>query len=290
MRLLDVMSQKSFSLVLQMDPPKGTGAESLMDSILAVRGRIDAVAFTDNPMAIMRMHPLAPCHLLRRKNVEAILGVNSRDRNRLSLQSELLAAWALDVRSVLFREGEDATYGDHPLAAPCRDLTLESMLEAAARFRKGTDLSGQPLDGPVSFHVGVSIPITDDRDANRARAEDLGRWASLGAQYAVLDPTYEVGTVEAFSRSASRTGLKLFASVLLLKSVGMAKYLNSVPGVPNIPDEIIQRIQKAPVKPKACLEIAAEFIRGLREICSGVFVVPLGWESRVPELLDLLSE
>jgi methylenetetrahydrofolate reductase (NADPH) len=290
MRFADVVSQKGFSLVMQVDPPKGTGAESLMDTILAVRGRIDAVAFTDNPMAIMKMHPLAPCHLLRRKNVEAILSVNSRDRNRLSLQSELLAAWALDVRSVLFREGEDPTYGDHPLAAPCRDLTLESMLEAAARFRKGTDLSGQPLDGPVSFHVGVSIPITDDRDANRARAEGLRRWASLGAQYVVLDPTYEIGTVEAFSRSASQAGLKLFASVLLLKSVGMAKYLNSVPGVPDIPDEIIQRIQKAPVKPKACLEIAAEFIRRLGETCDGVFVVPLGWESRVPELLDLLSD
>jgi len=290
MRFADVVSQKGFSLVMQVDPPKGTGAESLMDTILAVRGRIDAVAFTDNPMAIMKMHPLAPCHLLRRKNVEAILSVNSRDRNRLSLQSELLAAWALDVRSVLFREGEDPTYGDHPLAAPCRDLTLESMLEAAARFRKGTDLSGQPLDGPVSFHVGVSIPITDDRDANRARAEGLRRWASLGAQYVVLDPTYEIGIVEAFSRSASQAGLKLFASVLLLKSVGMAKYLNSVPGVPDIPDEIIQRIQKAPVKPKACLEIAAEFIRRLGETCDGVFVVPLGWESRVPELLDLLSD
>lgn len=290
MRFSDVLGQKSFSLVLQVDPPKGTGAEALVDSVLAVRGRVDAVALTDNPMAVMKMHPLAPCCLLRRKNVEAILGVNSRDRNRLSLQSELLAAWALDVQSVLFREGEDPTYGDHPLTAPCRDLTLESMLEAAASFRKGADLSGQPLDRPVSFHVGVSIPITDDPSANRARAEGLGRWAALGAQYAVLDPTYEIGTVEVFARSASRAGLKLFASVLLLKSVGMAKYLNSVPGVPDIPDEIIQRIQKAPVKPRACLEIAADFIRRMEKTCDGVFVVPLGWESRMPELLDLLSD
>lgn len=290
MRFADVLGQKSFALVLQVDPPKGTAMEALVESVLAVRGRVDAVAFADNPMAVMKMHPLAPCHLLRRKNVEAILGVNSRDRNRLSLQSELLAAWALDVQSVLFREGEDPTYGDHPLASPCRDLTVEAMLEAAACFRKGTDLAGQPLDGPVAFYTGVSIPITDDPDANRARAEGLGRWAALGAQYAVLDPTYEIGTVEAFSRAASKAGIKLFASVLLLKSVGMAKYLNSIPGVPDIPDEIIQRIQKAPVKPRACLEIAAEFIRRLQKTCDGVFVVPLGWESKVPELLDLLAD
>lgn len=289
MRFADVVNQKGFSLVVQMDPPKGTETAALVNAALAVRGRVDAVAFTDNPMAIMKMHPIAPCHLLRQKKVEAILSVNSRDRNRLSLQSELLAAWALDVRSVLFRKGEDPTYGDHPVTAPCADLTVESMLDVVATFRKGTDLSGQPIEAPPSFHAGVSVQVTDDPDANRSRAAGLARWAELGAQFVVLDSTYEVDTVQAFSQAASRAGIKLFASVLMLKSVGMAKYLNSIPGVPDIPEEIIQRIAKAPVKPRACLECAADFIRRIEKMCDGVFLVPLGWESKVPELLDLLS-
>ncbi|MEW6439741.1 MAG: methylenetetrahydrofolate reductase [bacterium] len=289
MRFADVMNHKDFALVIQIDPPKGTATGALLDAALSFRGRVDAVAFTDNPMATMKMHPLAPCHLLRQKNVETILTVNSRDRNRLSLQSELLAAWALDIRSVLFREGEDPTYGDHPLTAPCSDLTLEGMLDAVAAFRKGTDLSGQPVEGAPSFHAGVYAPLTDDPDANRARAAGLARWAELGARFVVLGSTYDVDTIHAFSQAASRAGIKLIASVLILKSVGMAKYLNSVPGVPDIPDEIIQRIAQAPIKPRAGLEIAADFIRHIGKVCDGAFVIPLGWEARVPELLDLMN-
>ena len=289
MRFADLLNQKAFSLVVQVDPPKGTDTTALVNTALSVRGRVDAVAFTDNPMAIMKMHPIAPCHLLRQRNVEAILNVNSRDRNRLLLQSELLAAWALDLRSVLFREGEDPTYGDHPLTSPCRDLSVEGMLEVASTFRKGTDLSGQPLEVPPSFHVGVAVPVTDDPKVNHSKFAGLARWAELGAHFAVLGSTYDAATIQEFSRVASGTGLKLFASVLLIKSVGMAKYLNSIPGVPDIPDEIIQRIARAPIKPRACLEVAADFIRQIEKVCDGVFVVPLGWEAKVPELLDVLE-
>jgi len=254
-----------------------------------VRGRVDAFAFTDNLMAVMKMHPLAPCHLLRQKKVETILNLNSRDRNRLSLQSELLAAWALDIQSVLFHEGEDPSYGDHPLAAPCRDLTLESMLEIVASFHKGKDLSGQTLAPSPDFFAGVCVPLSDDQDKNRARARELSRWGRSGARFAVLSSTYDAGTVREFSAAAAAAGIKLFASVLLLKSFGMAKYLNTIPGVPDIPEAIMEKISRAPVKPRACLEIAADFIRQLQGTCDGVFLVPLGWEAKVPELLDLLA-
>ena len=289
MRFADVVKQKPFSLVVQLDPPKGADATPLMDSALAVRGRVDAFAFTDNLMAVMKMHPLAPCHLLRKKNVETILNLNTRDRNRLSLQSELLAAWALDIRSVLFHEGEDPTYGDHPLAAPCRDLTVEGMLEAVASFRAGRDLSGQALEPRPDFFTGVAVPVTDDPEKNRARARELPKWARAGAQFAVLGSTYDAGTVREFAGAAKGAGLKLFASVLLLKSYGMAKYLNTIPGVPDVPEAILARIAGAPIKPRAGLEIAADFVRELEPVCDGVFLVPLGWESRLPELLDLIA-
>ncbi len=286
MRFAEVVNQKKFSLIVQMDPPKGTDPTNLLNAALAVKGRIDAISFTDNPVATMRMSPIALCQHLQQKNMEPILVINSRDRNRLAFQSDLLAAWALGVQSVILNEGGDPTYGDHPLAAPCNDLDMKGMLEAVSSFREGKDLSGHPVEKAPSFHAGVNVEISDDEQTNRKRAEGISQLAKLGAQFVFLGPTYEKETIKAFSEAAAGTGMKVFASIVLLKSVGMAKYLNNMPGKPNVPEEVIRKIQKAPIKSKAGLEIAAGFMKELETVCDGVVILPLGWEAKIPELLD----
>ena len=289
MSFAEVVNQKAFSLVVRMDPPKGGDLTQLLDTALTVRGRIDATCFSDCPMAIMRMHPLAPCHLLQQKKMETILNLNARDRNRLSIQSELLAAWALGVKSVLLCEGEDPSFGDHPVTKPCKDLDLKGMLGAVSAFKQGKDLAGQPVAGSPSFHTGIEIQLTDDASLNQKKASDLGKWANLGVDFVFVGNTYDAGTIKPFADAAARTGVKVFASIVLLKSLGMAKYLNSIKGVPNIPEPVMQKIAKAPIKQKACLEIAADFVREIRKVCSGIVICPLGWETKVPELLDLLE-
>jgi len=289
MRFADVLNQKRFSLVVRMDPPKGGDLTQMIHAALAIRGRVDATCFSDCPMAVMRMNPLAPCHLLQQKNMETILNVNARDRNRLSFQAELLAAWALGIRSILLCEGEDPSYGDHPLTIPCKDLNLEGMLGVVAAFKEGKDLAGQPVAANPSFHTGIEIQLTDDAESNRRKAATLGKWAKLGVDFVFVGNTYEADAIKPFADAAAQTGIKVLASIVLLKSLGMAKYLNSIKGVPNIPEPIMQKITKAPMKQKACLEIAADFVRQVEKICHGAVICPLGWEAKVPELMDLLK-
>ncbi len=289
MSFADVVNQKDFSLVVRMDPPKGGGLAPLLETALAIRGRIDATCFSDCPMAVMRMNPLAPCHLLQQKKMETILQMNARDRNRLAIQSELLAAWALGIRSILLCQGEDPSYGDHPVTLPCKDLDLEGMLGAVSAFKEGKDLAGQPVDAAPSFHTGIEIQLSDDAERNRKMAADLGRWARLGVDFVFVGNTYDADMIKPFADAAAGTGLKVLASIVLLKSLGMAKYLNSIKGVPNIPASIMQRIMKAPIKQKACLEIAADFAGEIKKVCNGIVICPLGWEAKVPELLDLLQ-
>jgi 5,10-methylenetetrahydrofolate reductase len=240
-------------------------------------------------MAIMRMNPLAPCHLLQQKKMATILNLNARDRNRLAVQSDLLAAWALGIKSILLCDGEDPSFGDHPVTMPCKDLDLEGVLGAVAAMKEGKDLAGQPVADNPSFHTGIEIQLTDDQEANKKKAADLARWAKLGVDFAFVGNTYEPDMIKPFAEAASGSGIKVFASIVLLKSLGMAKYLNSIKGVPNIPAALMQRITKAPIKQKACLEIAADFVNDIKNVCSGAVICPLGWEAKVPELLDLLQ-
>jgi len=289
MSFADVVNQKRFSLVVRMDPPKGGDLTQLLDTALAIRGRVDATCFSDCPMAIMRMNPLAPCHLLQQKKMDTILNLNGRDRNRLSIQSELLAAWALGIRSILLCEGEDTSYGDHPVTMPCRDLDLKGMLGAVSAFKEGKDLAGQPVAASPSFHTGIDIQLTDDDASNRRKAADLGKWAKLGVDFVFVGNTYDADTIKPFAEATAGTGIKVLASFVLLKSLGMAKYLNSIKGVPNVPPSVMEKITKAPIKQKVCLEIAVDFVREIEKVCDGAVICPLGWEAKVPELLDLLK-
>ena len=116
------------------------------------------------------------------------------------------------------------------------------------------------------------------------------RVADLGVDFAFEGNTYDADAIKTFADAAAGTGIKVFASIVLLKSLGMAKYLNSIKGVPNIPEPVMQKIAKSPIKQKACLEIAADFVREIRKVCNGIVICPLGWETKVPELLDMLKE
>ena len=112
MSLTEGLGKKGFLLLTEVDPPKGGDPATFLDGVMGIKGRVDAVAVTDGAHAIMRMTPLAPCRLLLDRNVEPVMVINGRDRNRISFQGDLLAAWALGVKSVLVKEGLNPASGD----------------------------------------------------------------------------------------------------------------------------------------------------------------------------------
>ena len=128
-----------------------------------------------------------------------------------------------------------------------------------------------------------------DKAAQELRTRVSNRLAELGVRFVVLGPTYDVNILDLFSRSAEDTGVKVFASIMLLKSVAMVRYLNNLPGVPSIPHEFLKMMMKAPVKAQAGLNIAASFVGDIKARCQGAVLITIGWENRLPEFLDLVG-
>ena len=289
MNFSEVIEKQAFALLAEVDPPKGVNTKGFLDAALSIKGRVDALAVTDAAHAFMRMTPLAPSRLLLDHNLDPVMIVNGRDRNRLSFQGDLLSARAMGVRNILVKEGQDAAVGDQPMVQSSGDLDLETMLKCAAALNDGKDLSGEALDGATDFLVGAALDVSDDVNANQLTAESIPRLAELGVRFVVLGPTYDVNILDLFSRSAEDTGVKVFASIMLLKSVAMVRYLNNLPGVPSIPHEFLKMMMKAPVKAQAGLNIAASFVKDIKARCQGAVLITIGWENRLPEFLDLVG-
>lgn len=282
-------SPRPCRLITELDPPKGTNLQTFLASALAIRGRVDGVRVTDNEHAIMRMSPLAPCLALREKGFEPGMVINGRDRNRLSFQADLLCAAALGITEIVIKQGHDPREGDQPMARTSGDLDLDTMLTCAARLNSGKDLSGEPLDGATDFSIGVCLELSDDIKRNRELAESFQKLKDLGVQSVTLGPTYDLNIIELFLPRAEQTGIKLYSSLLFLKSVTMIRYLNNLVGVPCIPQEFQKKMMQAPDKKAAGLQVAADFLRELQPLSDGVVLVSLGWKERLPEFLNFIE-
>ena len=289
MSLTDRLGKKEFLLLAEVDPPKGADPSAFLDMVLGIKGRVDAVAVTDGAHAIMRMTPLAPCRLLLDRNVEPLMVLNGRDRNRLSFQGDLLAAWALGVKSVLIKEGLDPAIGDQPMAKTSGDLNLEVMLQCIQGLNAGKDLAGEALQGQTGFTVGAVVRLSDDDGKNRRQAESLKRLSELGVRFVVLGPTYDVNIIDIFKEAAEEAGVELFASLMFLKSVAMVRYLNNLPGAPSVPNEFLKQMMSTPLKKQAGMEIAKSFLKDIESKCQGAVLIALGWGTRLPEFLTLIG-
>ena len=268
----------------ELNPPKGTDLAGLYEKAALLDSRVDAFNVTDSAGSTMTMAPVAAAHLLLDRGIEPILQITGRDRNRIAVQSELLAAAALGVRNVLCMSGDPPGAGDHPDAKAVFDIDAIEIVKAISSLTGGADMSGAELSGTPDLNPGaVANPGADDLDKELGRMEDK---LEAGAAFFQTQAVYEPATFEAFMKAADRFGVPVIAGLIVLKSARMAQYLNAnLPGV-HVPDALVAAMDGAKDRRKTSAEISAGLAAELSAMCRGVHVMAIGWESEVPGILD----
>lgn len=284
MSLKEQLASGRFIVVAELQPPKGNHLSELIEQAGRLKGRVDAISVPDLQNAIMRLGSLSVCALLKAQGIETIYNLSCSDRNRLALQSELLNASALGLDNVLILQGDSPALGDHYDAKPVFDLDVLGLLGAAKRLQEGYDLTGNDLKGKPEFCIGTEIQLrTKDQDFE---GMDLERKMGLGVHFFLTSSVYDVGLFETFIKKVAHLKVPVIAGVTLLKSVGMARYVNKNVEGASIPEAIIDKLMKASNKQEASIEIAREMVRQLRPLCQGIQIIPIGWEPLIPAVLD----
>jgi methylenetetrahydrofolate reductase (NADPH) len=273
-----------FVITSEIGPPKGTHIQEMMADAELLRGRVDAINVTDLQSSVMRLGSLAVCHLLQEKGLEPIFQVTCRDRNRLALQADLLSASVLGIKNVLALTGDYASLGDHPQSKPVFDLDSVNLLKVIKTLEGGTDMVGNALQGVPRFFPGAVVnPGGNPVEAQIIKME---KKIKAGANFFQTQAVYDVGAFEKFMKRVTPFRVPVLAGIILLKSAGMARFMNkNVAGV-FVPEPLIQKMAKADDRVKTSIEIGAELIRDLKGMCQGVHIMPIGWENKVPALLD----
>ena len=285
--LQEKLDSATFVITGEIGPPKGTNVDPcLKEAEEYLKNRCTAVNVTDNQSSVMRFGSMAACRMLLDRGIEPILQMVCRDRNAIALQSDLLSAYGLGIRNVLAITGDHQTLGDHPQSTGVFDLDSVGLLQVLSTLESGKDMSANELDGKPQFVKGAVVtPCVDPVEPQIIKME---KKVQAGAQFFQTQAVYEPERFAAFMQQVKPIGVPVIAGIVLLKSAGMAKYMNkNVAGV-NVPDEMIKELAGVDKNKRAdkSVEIAARLINELKSLCQGIHIMALGWERHVPAILE----
>lgn len=283
----EALDSGKFLITAEVGPIKGTETEGLLEDAELIRGKVDAINVTDLQSSVMRLGSMAVCHLLTERGIDPIFQLTCRDRNRLALQSDLLSAWVLGIRNVLALTGDHPTLGDHPDAMPVFDLDSVSLLRVISRLNEGFDMGGNQLKGVPDFCAGAVVnPGADTEAALEMQIIRMEKKIEAGARFFQTQGIFDLDLFERFMKRIEGFKTPVLGGVILLKSAGMARFMNkNVAGV-FVPEPLIKEMEETKDKVKTSVKLAAKLIKGLKDICQGVHIMAIGWEKRIPMVME----
>jgi methylenetetrahydrofolate reductase (NADPH) len=300
-----VLRAGHFAVTGELGPPQSADKEEVIHKAHLLKGVADAFNITDNQTAVVRLSSIGSAVLVMREGLEPTVQMTCRDRNRLAIQADLLAAYALGARNLLCLTGDHQCFGNHPTAKNVHDLDSIQLIRMVKNMRdEGIFECGDEIKGQVPrFFIGAAInPFADPFEF---RAHRLAKKVEAGVDFVQTQLIYDMPRFRKFMEQVVDMGLHekvyILAGVGPIKSVGAANYMkNYVPGmivrdkwidglraaIADIPKEDKQARRDALRQQgiKAC----SEQIRELREIegVAGVHIMAIEWEEAVRPIVE----
>jgi methylenetetrahydrofolate reductase (NADPH) len=285
-RLAEALRTGRFAVTAEVAPPRGADVTRLRETARLLRGWVDAANVTDNQGARVRMSSLAGSAVLLAEGLDPVMQMTCRDRNRIALQSDLLAAGGLGVPNVLLMTGDRPERGDHPDAPGVFDLDSDSLTAAARALRDdGTLLSGQTVDPAPRYLIGAVDP-------GAGEPERLARKVALGTEFVQTQFVFDVAAFAGWLARVRDLGLTQRCGVLAgvgpIRSLRALDVMAGLPGVA-VPPALKRRLRGVPAHRVAeeGMAACAETVAALRELpgLAGVHVMAVAYEQGVPEIL-----
>lgn len=278
-RLGSLIEQGKFVTLVEIVPPRGIDCSREIEGaqVLAQLG-VHAINVPDSPHAAARMSAQSLCiQIQQHTGIETVLHYTCRDRNVLSIQSDLLGASSIGLRNILCLTGDPPKLGNYPDATAVFDVDSIGLVNLARRLNHGQDVGANPIGASTNFTIGVSAnPGAPDME------HELKRFAykvEAGAEYAITQPVFDLRLLESFLKRIEQFRIPVIAGIWPLTGLRNAEYMKNDLRVA-MPEEMMLRMAQAST-PEAAREegihIAQEMLEQVRPYVQGVQVAaPFG--------------
>jgi len=289
-RIGAMVAAGEFITMVEIVPPKGIDCSKEIDGAAMLhRLGVDAINIPDSPRASARMSAQSLCvQVQQHVGIETILHYTCRDRNVLSIQSDLLGASSIGLKNILCLTGDPPKLGNYPNATAVFDVDAIGLVNVVHNLNYGLDIGSNSIGASTGFTIAVAAnPGVQDMD------QEVRRFAfkvEAGAEYAITQPVFDLRVLEEFLRRIEGFRIPVIAGIWPLTSLRNAEFMKNDLRV-SMPEEIMARMAKVTTPEEGRAEgakIAREMLAEAKPMVQGVQVsAPFGRYTVAADVLGL---
>jgi 5,10-methylenetetrahydrofolate reductase len=286
MKLKTALKKKKFVVTSEVQAPVDQEPEELVRSLSQVRGRVDGVSLSEVELEGIVGDTIKTCELLNQSLLEPIYQTTTRDKNRLQLQKDLIDAHDAGIDNLLVFTEDYRLTGDSLQEMMFFHVDAGKLDSVLEHIRQGETVEGDSLKSRADFLLGSGVESSWGKNVPDLEMKEMEEMTKIGAGYFLTTPVFDVDLFARFLKQAQTFGVPVIAEVMILRTAGMARFLNRHLRSGLVPEWIIQKLARAPDRQKASVEIFSDIVTGLKDLCQGVHIITIGGEEKLKLYLD----
>jgi 5,10-methylenetetrahydrofolate reductase len=287
MKLKDALERKKFVVTSEIQSPMGDDTpDAVVEQMKRVRGRVDGVSLREVELEGVVGDNVKTCELLEQNRFNAIYQTTTRDKNRIQLEKDLANAHEAGIENLLVFTEDYRITGATLQEAMFFHVDSGKLASVLRHIRQGQSVAGQQLEKPIDFTLGSGVESLWGQNVPKKGMEEMEAMREIGTGYFLTTPIFDLESFEKFMKQVGTFKVPVIAEVLLLRTAGMARFINRHFKSSLVPDWVIQKLDKATDKEKASIELFADTVAGLKDICQGVHIITFGGVDKLQPYLD----
>ncbi len=286
MKLKEALKKKKFVVTSEVQSPIDQEPEDLVESLSRVRGRVDGVSLSEVEFEGVVGDTIKTCQLLNKNLLEPIYQTTTREKNRLQLEKDLVNAHSAGVENLLVFTEDYRITGDSLQEMMFFHVDAGKLQSVLEHLKEGQTVEGDSLEAKADFLLGSGVESGWGKNVPDLEMKEMEEMTKMGTGYFLTTPVFDLDKFAKFIQQTNTFGVPVIAEVMILRTAGMARFLNRHLRSGLVPDWIIQKLARAPDKQKASIEIFTDLVTGLKDICQGVHIITIGAEENLKAYLD----
>lgn len=287
MNLKESLEKKRFVVTSEVQVPLGDEEpEAVVESLNKVKGCVDGLSVSDIELEGVVSDTIKTCGLLKQNNLNAIYQTTTRDKNRYQLQKDLTLAHETGVENLLVFTEDYRIAGDTLQESMFFHVDSGKLASVMDHLRQGVTIEGKELDSKIDFVLGSGVETPWGKNMPKRGMEEMEDMMNVGTGFFLTTPIFDVDQFARFMKQVEPFKVPVIAEVMILRTAGMGKFLNRHFKSGLVPEWVIQKLMSAPNKTKASMELFADTVNSLKDICQGVHIITIGGIDNLVQYLD----
>ena len=286
MNLKEALKKKEFVVTSEVQTPYDEDPEGLIQELSLVRGRVDGVRIREVGVGGIIERSIRGCEVLKRHQFEPIYQTTTRDKSRIELQKDFAGAYEAGVENLLVFTEDYRITGDSLQELMFFHVDLGKLESVLTHLREGQTVDGRELPFKADFTLGSGVESGWEKQIPDMELKEMEELTKAGAGFFLTTPVFDLERFEKFIKATNTFGVPVIAEVMVIRSAGMGRFLNTHLRSGMVPDWALEKLTRSPDRHRASVELFADTVKGLKELCQGVHIITIGGESRLKDYLD----